>query len=236
MANYRKIYHAINLSVGLSFPSLTKIGREQNKARAKKIYNYLKEREGRLNHKCFHCEKKIARKEFSSYVFNSPFDKKGTELHFCSESCLNGFEDNEHGSYFGYHYCSECNRLVIERCPSNGWREYFGHYDGDSMCVGCIQELWMKEGLDPEKMDDPFVLEGDFMGQTELRKNGWKQGESYYVKTSKTAKEIMMKIAEDRKNDIGTIIDYVSMGIGGSEGHIWLWHKNIDIKKESKAA
>jgi len=94
----------------------------------------------------------------------------------------------------------------------------------------------MKEGLDPEKMDDPFVLDGDFMGQAELKKNGWEIGESYYVKTSETAKGIMEKIAEDRKKGVGTIIDYFSMGIGGGEGHIRLWHKNIDIKKESKAA
>lgn len=99
-----------------------------------------------------------------------------TICRFCDDYGL------QQGYDFGPQWCERCGRDVVQRCPQNGWRSYFGSdpEDPEEMCcVGCSQRFYMEHGIPRERFEDNDPITCDFFNYDEVTDAGFSEGETY---------------------------------------------------------
>ena len=86
------------------------------------------DRSDRLDTECSNCGDGLARRSFTRYVFETPWDNEEVEKRFCSEDCEVAYlyEDD-----FAYFTCHRCEREICEQNPRNGWHIQYRDYDGE---------------------------------------------------------------------------------------------------------
>jgi len=148
-------------------------------------------------------------------------------------TCLDKLTDTSWGD-FRYFLCEECERLIIQQCPDNGWRSY-KHIDDDGreICVRCYQENILANGH-PREHFEKGNIPGDFYSSQDVANANWVlvPGMSRSHITGKESAEAFAKQAR-ALIDTGykVLVDYNAMGIGGGEGYVSLYYKLADEKK-----
>jgi len=214
------------------YQSLPLPGMEHTVAeRAKRIADYLRERRSRLERKCDNCSTNQGRKNIWGYHFDSPFDEKGTDHYYCSEECREYAEGSD-GYDFAYRNCESCDRYICERCPSNGWHEYFRYSEEHGQeCLKCYEERILDNGIDAESFTQGKI-KGMFFsfGNPELAEKGYQPVPGftdYFIRGSASVKEYCTKALELIGNKNMVITGYESMGLGGGEGTVSMYSKPI---------
>jgi hypothetical protein len=218
--NYEEILEKLKKR-GTAIPELEKIVNESLEIKTKKIFEYLEKRKNRLDEECYWCNKK-ANKEFTSFIYESPYDENYSEHYFCSENCRDSYE--EETSF----YCNNCNRFIEN---SNGHMNHGIEYQTEYICLDCFQKEMFENGLDIDEIEDykgaKSNLKGSFFSEFELIEHGFEKEENYFISGTVDAKEINKKIIDLYNNDNKiSIINYCHLSILGDEGHIELWIKN----------
>ena len=148
-----------------------------------------------------------------------------------AQSCLEAIE-SPHMTDFHYFGCECCGRMVIVRCPSNGWHSYRRMVNEfEEWCLACVEDTLLAKGIAgfPAELDEVLntgLLFGMFFDVNALEDDGW-VATQYRVFIN--SEESAMGLASEAKrlHDQGRliIIGYESMAIGGSEGYVTLFSK-----------
>lgn len=133
-----EIYEKLKNKYPEPLPGFEKIVLSQLRQRAKKIFNYLEDRQNRLNVKCENCGEKYADSRYVEIVLHElSYGKTETDEHcFCSEKCSCGVSD---WSFF----CGTCDQrfrnddladssagiLLCRTCHADGMLENGMLYD-----------------------------------------------------------------------------------------------------------
>ncbi len=151
-----------------------------------------------------------------------------------AESCLWAI-DSGHLTDFHYFDCDACNRMVIVRCPQNGWQSYSRIVnDCEQWCLACVESTLKEEGIagfpgELEELCESGHLFGMFFNVNELENEGWLATE---YRTFIDREESAMRLATEAKrlHEQGRliIIGYESLAIGGSEGYVTLFSKEAN--------
>lgn len=172
---------------------------------------------------CSYCGEQEAIEEFSSVgQYDSPWDDEPSNNAYCSEECLQQSEDSYY-SNFSYQYCDICNRSIIQRCPSNGWREYFKLVGDDLVCCKCYQEYLLEHGLSESGLL-LGKLNGDFFNNDDLIENGYKEIDSVFV-TVNNVKDHANRLIDLIRHGKKVLVNYEHLSMCGSEGSVSLWAK-----------
>jgi hypothetical protein len=142
-------------------------------------------------------------------------------------TCLDKLTDASYGD-FGYFECDECHRMIIVRCPFNGWRSYYHTSEnGEQTCVKCIQDNRLINGDEKETFEKGDIP-GEFYSESNIANHNWKlvpgmrrvyiTGKASAAEFCKTALKL---IGENHK----VLVDYDALGIGSSEGYVSLYYK-----------
>jgi hypothetical protein len=177
--------------------------------------------------KCAHCELPIHKADaIKSNLYDKPFDKAPNEAYFCSPFCYESMIGEIYSKDFRYFECAECNRNICEQNPSNGWMTQYRYLGDEKICLKCYEEHLFNEGISDEDIENEN-LSGMFLDYRDLNKHGFDTDESYYVRGKNDVKEVFKRIRYLKKEGKIVVIEYNSLAIGGSEGHITLWAKKI---------
>lgn len=143
---------------------------------------FARMREGVKVEHCLACDKLVVGKNVvvSGYYDPwSPLDQ--VEPDYTDYYCMACSERGaEYEGDFSPMWCEWCDRDVIQRCPSNGYRGYFADSpDGESLvCVGCIQRFYFEHGHTDDQIEGG-TIPCDFYDYAELRGQGWEEGEEF---------------------------------------------------------
>lgn len=175
-------------------------------------------------------------------VYDDPWDTTPTiiwthtserrpTLYNIAETCTEAIE-SPHLTDFHYFGCENCGRIVIVRCPSNGWHSYQRIIDDcEEWCLACVESTLRAEGIAGFPSELKGVLEeghlfGMFFNVGELEDEGWLATDyRTFINGEESAK--LLAIEAKRLHEQGRliIIGYESLAIGGSEGYITLFSK-----------
>lgn len=169
-------------------------------------------------------------------VFNDPWDDAGEDIWVCDvphdgndgQTCAEQRVDP--GAYdFNYIRCCECERLVIERCPSNGWHEYFRRTeDGEEICLRCYEEGLLENGVSDDSLEDGKIP-GMFLNGSDLEDAGYECVDDYvFISTEKSARDLCDRAMELKKRGCTIIFSWERMAIGGIEGSVSFWKREPD--------
>jgi hypothetical protein len=190
-------------------------------------------------------------------VYDDPWQKEPTVI---AVHIDNGTKDDwcscedyatEQGGYdFSYWHCQRCERLVCQRCPSNGWHEYFrlfmehdevehfGMFDIGNLCLACYEEVLFEKGMPASHLADDSV-HGMFFNMKELEEHGFEEvKESYHshITGGASVRELKEKMRELAAKGMIVLCNYDSMGIGGLEGFVTLYAKPREATADCGAA
>lgn len=178
-------------------------------------------------------------------VYDSPWDTTPTIIwlhdserrpvpYGIAESCLRAI-DSAHLTDFHYFDCDACNRMVIVRCPQNGWQIYSRIVnDCEQWCLACVESTLKEEGIAgfPDELDklcESGQLFGMFFNANELENEGWLATE---YRTFIDHKESAMRLAAEAQqlHEQGRliIIGYESLASDGGEGCVTLFSKEAN--------
>jgi len=172
---------------------------------------------------CAWCEKKKGKEVFCDEYYDTPWEDAPHIKYFCSDECQMNYESP---GDFNYFYCEECERMVCEQCPQNGWHTQYKDYRDSRICLKCYQDLIVKEGIDREAFEKGTVP-GMFFdtGNPETIKAGYKEEDTYFIKgiedVEKLCKKSIKMIDEGKK----VIVCWERLAQGGSEGTVTLMYK-----------
>ena len=191
---------------------------------------------------CHECGKRFKKGESKQIlkIYDSPWadeprviavhDQNDDDRH---GSCLDKLTDTSWGD-FRYFLCDCCNRLIIQQCPDNGWRSYYKMTDaGEQVCVRCWQENILENGHEDKEFESGHVP-GDFYNEQDLSSHDWVlvQGMSHeHITGAESAKKFCDRALELVRDGMKVLINYDSMGIGGSEGYVSLFYKPAIARK-----
>lgn len=155
--------------------------------------------------------------KFEYYL--SPFDAEPITVNLCDE-CIHEVDN--------ICQCEVCNRHIIN---SSGYRINIrcGYkFDGqtyDIICVKCLQDLWLKYGMESFK-------HADFFNYKDLQDNGFIKFKSYFCRSQND-----YDLAKNRFNFLKEKGNLVIVNIDSSghiEHHISLYVKLINKKEVDK--
>jgi len=163
-----------------------------------------------MNKQCDWCCKKANGHIHSYYL--SPFDEEPYEFELCHE-CN---ESVEYNGYEGVSFCEWCDREIAD---NKGYRVNMRYDDkSDGMvCVRCLQEKWLEEGMDK-------FNEGDFFNDSDLRDAGFER-HGYYFCRSKESYEACEEDFKNLQEEGYMVIVSIEASGMGLEHHIRLWKK-----------
>lgn len=144
-----------------------------------------------------------------------------------SDSCTERLFDTSWAD-FRYFECESCNRVIIRQCPKNGWHSYVRFVDAyeEEWCLKCYEEELFTNGINVvgEDVLNCGRIPGMFLDEDELIARNFTRLESVYVEGN--TKEVVQKI-KDLTKSYCVIINYSSLAIGGSEGFIEIWTREM---------
>ena len=148
-----------------------------------------------------------------------------------AQSCVAAIE-SPHITDFHYFGCECCGRMVIVRCPSNGWHSYQRIVNEcEEWCLACVESTLRAEGIagfpdELEKLLNGGLLFGMFFDVNARENACWLATE---YRTFINGEESAMRLAKEARRlhdqERLIIIGYESMAIGGGEGYVTLFSK-----------
>ena len=135
-------------------------------------------------------------------------------------SCLDHLTDT---SWCDHRYmeCPLCERMVLMH---NGWRSYVKHIGDDEICVRCYQDLRLEEG-EPADAFEEGKIPGDFYTSNDLSVYGWGCVPGFlgvHITGEESVNRFCQQALKLLQEGYKVLVNYDSMGIGGSEGYISL--------------
>jgi len=159
---------------------------------------------------CFNKQNEL--KEYSYYT--NPFNDTPYVAEICDE-CYNsaiteGIDNN--------HWCEICGREIAH---NTGYRINMRYnYDIEGYeCVRCLQEKWLKEGMDS-------FNDADFFDYDELSENGWSEYDSYFCRSKQSYLEVERVFNELQEKYM--VINNIRASGLGLEHHLSLYIKERD--------
>jgi len=222
---------------GLPLPGFGDTAEELARGRALRVFRYLQERAERLYVPCDNCEEKSAKKPFTRYVYDTPWDKEEREKHFCSDDCGDTYMYEEPWAYF---WCDRCDREISEQHPRNGWHIQYRDYDGNTVCLRCYQDLILEYGVEEEKLRKGMIP-GMFFnhGNPEALLAGYNEVPgfaNFFVSDQKETDRFRKKALELIEGGRKVVIGYERLAIGGSEGYVTLLAKGGEKEPRKRGA
>ena len=141
-------------------------------------------------------------------------------------SCLDKMTDTSWAD-FRYFECQKCERLIVRQCLDNGWRSYVKTLDDEEVCVRCYQEFRLEEG-EPADAFEAGKIPGDFYSDSDLSISGWGLVPGYHgvhITGEERVKHFCRQALKLLRKGHKILVNYDSMGIGGSEGYVSLFVK-----------
>jgi hypothetical protein len=196
---------------------------EMARSRSCRIHDYLLDRADRLDEPCVLCYAKQARRSFTRFVYDTPWDDEETEKPFCSEECADIYLYEEPYAYF---WCGRCEREICEQHPGNGWHIQYREYDGETVCLRCYQEAILEDGVEREKLE-AGQIPGMFFswGNSEAKQAGYEEVPGFtdfYIHDEESRKAFRDRAIELMDGGHLVVIGYERLAIGGSEGYATL--------------
>ena len=229
MIKEEEISDLLKKKFGRSLPGFENINKKATRRRAKKIINYLKERENRMKNDCQNCDQKKAKKNQWMEVFDTPWNDKPEKKHFCSMECGEEYLYGNHD--FKYFDCPSCNRTICEQNPLNGYHIQFRFIDDEQICLSCYEKNILENGVSREKFEDKTIAGMFFSyGNTEAIDQGYEEISDFQnilIKSQKTIDEYCKKALELIDQGFNVINAYESLGIGGGEGYVTMLAKKL---------
>lgn len=159
--------------------------------------------------------------------YDSPWDEEPRWHFYCGEECQEHSEDSSYSSW-SYQYCDHCERYIVERCPSNGWHEYFRYTDDDeAICLRCYEEDIVANGQPDTDFDGATIGGGMFFsgGNPELVEAGYERLTKAFIDGGNAAYCYNDMARAYLRQGYQLVTAFESMAIGGLEGSIELWGK-----------
>jgi len=227
-----EIYGKLLRKSGPPLPGFEEAVEEQLFSRALKIYHYLLERADRLDVECDGCWDRSARGSFTRYVFDTPWDKKETEKHFCSEDCETNYL---YGGDFSYFTCEECEREICGQNPRNGWHIQYRDYDGETVCLKCYEDLIFRNGVEREKLEKG-IIPGMFfsLDNSEPVEAGYREVPGFtdfFIYNQNDVNRFIKKALRLMEKGRKVVIGYERLAIGGSEGYVTMFEKDAEKRE-----
>jgi len=163
-----------------------------------------------MNKQCDWCCKKLDGHVHSYYL--SPFNEEPYEFELCDE-CN---ESVEYNGYEGVSYCEWCDREIANNI---GYRLNMRYDDnsGGMVCVRCLQEEWLKNGM-------PCFKDGDFFDDPDLVEAGYEKHRYYFCRSKESYKEAEEEFKRLQEEGYLVILSIEASGMG-LEHHIRIWKK-----------
>lgn len=191
---------------------------------------------------CWACEaERTPRAMIKVEVFDDPWSEAGSAVYVCRysapdsryvDSCYDALTDPG-VTDFGYFDCESCQRLVIVRCPSNGWHSYQREIgDGENVwgveCLACYERELFERGCKREAFE-AGKIPGMFCDPSELRAHGFEVVDGYEDQRVDGDRARAFCDEAIRMIDAGqlVIVDYERLSIVGDEGYVTLWAKPV---------
>ncbi len=162
------------------------------------------------------------RYSWKHWYFASPWDEEETLFDMVCDDC--GDKGRNDGS-FAPEYCDHCNRYIIQRNPSNGYRNYFTLYQEEMICVRCYQEEMMEHGITDEDVEDGH-LSCDFYTESELRDAGFDEGRTF---TDFDKPTLLAYVAAVRSNGSIVLFDQGRTSIIGGPDSVTAWTREARV-------
>jgi hypothetical protein len=183
---------------------------------------------------CSFCGEKEIIENYSSVPrYQSPFDKEPEIEGYCSDECLDHSESSSWGD-FTYQWCDSCERSIIQRCPSNGWHEYFRYSENGATCLQCYQDDLIENGVKAESFENGEI-NGMFFDDGDLKKAHYQNVGDFYLGSDYRVNDYCSKALWLIKRGFKVITNYESLSICGTEGHVSLWIKRGNHARNVKA-
>ena len=141
-------------------------------------------------------------------------------------SCLDKMTDTSWAD-FRYFECQKCECLVVRQCLDNGWRSYVKHVGDEEICVRCYQDLRLEEG-EPADAFEEGKIPGDFYTSNDLSAYGWGCVPGFlgvHITGEESVNHFCQQALKLLQEGYKALVNYDSMGIGGSEGYVSLFVK-----------
>lgn len=190
---------------------------------------------------CWTCEReRTPRAMIELEVFDSPWAEAGRTIYVCRdgkpesryvESCYEALTDPG-VTDFGYFECGPCGRLVIVRCPSNGWHAYQREAEDEAgefigyVCLACYERALFEEGC-PRGAFEAGRIPGMFCDPSQLRDHGFEIVDGYkdyYISGDRARTFCDHALTLIDRGQL-VIVDYERLSITGDEGTVTLWSK-----------
>ena len=187
---------------------------------------------------CFECEaEKPIEEMYEVALYDSPFGDEPHIEYLCkakpdyyeyAENCLEVLYDTSWAD-FRYFTCVGCGREVCRQSPGNGWMGQVRVVDDEEICLRCYEEHILEHGIDREAFE-AGRLEGMFFsgdnhepldaGYTEILHN-------IFINSTESARRVCQAAIEFIDSGDKVVVGYESLAIGGSEGYISLFVKEV---------
>ena len=166
--------------------------------------------------------RRLGQYSWESRYLASPWDEEETLSDMVCENC----NDSGHNDgSFSPEYCDHCNRYIIQRNPSNGYRGYFTFYHEESMCVRCYQEEMMGHGITADDVEEG-ELSCDFYTESDLRDAGFDEGRTF---TDFDKPTLLAYVAAVRSNGSIVLFDQGRTSIVGGPDSVTAWTKVAEV-------
>jgi len=182
---------------------------------------------------------------FEVEVYDNPYSNSAETIYVCpsdlppqdERSYLSYPEDNCYSRLFDtswadfrYFVCEICGRTVCRQNPRNGWHsQYRVMDDGTEICLKCYEEMILESGCEREKFA-AYKIPGMFLDEDDVIAHGYKPVFGfchYFINSQETVKKLCRRALELIDKGYKVVVGYESMGIGGSEGYVTLYVKEI---------
>lgn len=192
--------------------------------------------------KCWECGIEGAISNFYKYeLYDTPWDdtpriaylhkripaalKKDSPFKYI-DSCSELLDDHSWAD-FRYFECVECQRMICEQNPRNGWHTQYRYWgedgDGEQICLRCYEKEVLENGIPREKFENEQLPGMFFSGDnSEPLDAGYEKEGTYFVGD---ATPVCAKALELIDSGHKVVVGYESMAIGGLEGTVSLFYK-----------
>lgn len=164
--------------------------------------------------------------------YNTPWDESPNNLLYSSQFAIECEEGKIYSKDFNFFECSDCERIICEQNPANGWmvqvRTIVEDDNPVQICLSCLQKRTLKTGIpitEETKFED-ISQYAMFYSQEELKKNGWEHKSNHKDEDNGT-KELI-----ELSKDYYVLIDFDRCAIGGLEVYWSIWIKNKNNEME----
>jgi hypothetical protein len=178
-----------------------------------------------MKSQCCICDKP-SRRAFNTTAYDMPSSPEPTIRRYCSDECR---ETDLHTGDFQFFECLDCQRLICEQNPRNGWHIQYRLANGEKVCLRCYEAMIVKGGMPLAGLESGKVEGMFFSGDNrELLAAGYTLEEGYYnffICSKERADQYCRHAIALILAGHQVVNAYESMGIGGSEGYVSMYFK-----------